>query len=46
MQAHPLAHRVKRPTRYVPAVATDIRKTIAKARKQQAAEAAAKEQRQ
>jgi hypothetical protein len=34
----PLAHRVQKPTRYVPAIATDIRKTIARAKRELVAE--------
>lgn len=34
MTKPPMAHRIERPNVYTPAVATDIRKTFAKVRKQ------------
>lgn len=34
MKKPPMAHRIERPNVYTPAVATDIRKTFAKVRKQ------------
>lgn len=33
---HPLAHKVQKPTRYVPALTSDIRKTFARLKREQA----------
>lgn len=46
MNRPPLAHKVKIPYRYTPAVATDIRKTIRAEQRRLAAVAAAQETKQ